>query len=575
MEIDHYVEKVGCRMKLKQLERFIDPIILERAEEYRKNGHILSIEETSPTVYYAQVQGSELYNVSIEFSKSDNVSFTDCECLYEDTPICKHIAAVLLEIREPTSNEVKAAPKTPKSKSAKLTDHLFKLGKDELIALLIHLSKEIEGVEQELSLKFVDADHNEGLRQYKKIIRDSIKKHSDRHGFVTYRNVFYAISGAEKIMEKAEEASEKGSHLRTVEICFCIMHEMGELMQTCDDSDGYVGAMIQDCLRLIHHTGSQLERIVAKDRSVIFQLLLKEALHPSLEGWNEWQLSLLESAIYLITSAAERKMWDQLLESMEKGDSSYSQYFSEQAAGLRYNVIQKLDGEALALNFLHDNLHIEAFRQWAIEAAMKSERFDQALQLAEQGEHQDAAKPGLVVKWKKLRYEIYELTGQVGLQIKLAEEFVIEGEYSYYARLKGLYGKDDWAAAYERILDRLDTTRRKNWNADYLYTRVLVEEKETKRLLDYVQKQESTVVEYYPHLVGEHAEEVFVIFHQFIMNQTARSSNRKEYQKVCEVIRHLIKAGGEAHAKEIIEQLGLAYPNRRALIDELQKIKLP
>lgn len=411
------------------------------------------------------------------------------------------------------------------------------------------------------------------------MIRSSIKQNSDRHGFVAYRNVPGAVVGAEKVMLKAEEALEKEHHLRSVEICFCVMHEMGDLLQACDDSGGIVGGLIQECLDAVHHSVSQLESISVSDRQDMFHLLLKEATHPSLEGWGEWQLSLLEGAAYLIASPAQRAMWENLLNGMEnheKSTSSYSSYFSEHAAQLRYQVIQTFDGDSEALKFLQDHLDMTAFRKIAIEDAIKNLHFDKALLLAEQGEHKDAINghPGLVNQWKHYRYEIYGQTRQVRLQIKLAEEFTLEGDYKYYLRLKELYSKDEWAVVFERLLEKLEHDYYRNWRTDSLYTRVLIEEKETRRLLEYVRNNKRTVVDYYTHLVGEYAEEVFLFFVEIILEETAQSSNRKQYQKVCGMIRHLIKAVGEVHATKVIDQLRLAYPNRPALIDELQKIKV-
>jgi hypothetical protein len=411
------------------------------------------------------------------------------------------------------------------------------------------------------------------------MIRSSIKQYSDRHGFVAYRNVPSAVAGAEKVMLKAEEVLEKGHRLRSVEIYFCIMHEMGDLLQACDDSGGIVGGLIQECLDAVHHSVSELESISVSDRQDIFHLLLKEATHPSLDGWSEWQLSLMESAAYLIASPAQRAMWENLLNGMEnheKSTSSFSSYFSEHAAQLRYQVIRTLDGDSEALKFLQDHLDFTTFRKIAIEDAIKNLHFDQALQLAEHGEHKDAINghPGLVNQWKQYRYEIYKQTRQVELQIKLAEEFTLQGDYEYYLRLKELYSKDEWAVIFESLLEKLEHNADRNWRTVSLYTRVLIEEKVTRRLLEYVRNNKRTVVNYYTHLVGEYAEEVFLFFVEIISEATAQSSNRKEYQKVCGMIRHLIKAGGEVHAKKVIEQLRLAYPNRPALIDELQKISV-
>ncbi|GIP34220.1 SWIM zinc finger domain-containing protein [Paenibacillus sp. J2TS4] len=564
-------------MKLNQIRNWIHPVILERGEAYRANGHILSVSEVEPQVYRAVVEGSDPYEVEIELSSQGEVIHTFCDCPYDQGPICKHVTAVLLEISDEFSPIGKAKPSSRRKSAHKsIKDHLTSLSKDELIRLLIRFSNEIEDVKQALELQFMEASPKESLQLFKKVIRSTIKQNSDRYGFVAYRNVPSAVTGAEKIMEKAEEVRESGDYPRAVEISFCVMHEMGDLLQACDDSSGIVGGLIEECLDFVHSASVQLENSSSTDRSILFQLVLKEALHPSLEGWNEWQLSLLESAVYLMATLEEKEKWSQLVEGLEARESSHSSYFFENAAQLRYRVIDKFEGGREAQRYLHEHLDITAFRKIAIEDAIKNQEFDHALELAEQGERKDAREGyrGLVDQWKKYRYDIYKLTHQVVPQIKLAEEFAVAGDYQYYLSLKELYSEDEWPSAYKDFLDKLEANSDMNWNVASLYTRVLIEEGETARLMDYVRKHNRAVLEFYPHLVDKFAEEVFLVFTQIISEDIAQSANRKSYRKACGTIRVLIKAGGAAHARKIVERLREAYPNRPALLDELQKIKL-
>ncbi|NGP60794.1 SWIM zinc finger family protein [Paenibacillus thiaminolyticus] len=566
-------------MKLTEIENTIDPIVLERGEAYWENGHIVAFREAKPRVYRAEVEGAVFYNVEIKLSSRGEVVHSFCDCPYDKGPICKHVVAVLLAIRHASQKKKAESDSEGKTATKKnMADHLFKLSKDELVELLVHFSNEITEVEQALSLKFMDAGHKESLNHFKKMIRSSIKQNSDRSGFVAYRKVAGAVTGAENILQKAEEALDSGNYVRAAEINFCIMHEMGDLLQMCDDSGGIVGGLIQECLHNINRISVQLENSSSKDRAVLFQRVLKEVLHPNTMGWNEWQLSLLESASYLMETCAEKDLWSELiakLEAHEKSQSFSGTFFTEHAAILRYQVIQKFEGDSVALQFLQDHLDNPHFRKMAIEDAIKRQEFDRALELAEQGEQQDAEKGyhGLVKQWEEYRFEIYGHTRQVDLQKKLAEESAVLGDYHYYLMLKELYSRDEWEEAYERLLAKLEDEYNRNWRTESLYTRVLVEEKETEKLLNYVRKNKRTVLDYYPHLISKYAEEVFVLFTQTILEEIAHASNRNQYQKGCRMIRDLIKAGGAVHAEKVIEQLCTTYPNRPALIDELRKIK--
>ncbi len=576
-------------MKLSQLSSRIDPVIFKRGEDYRDEGYVLSLEEIEPLQYVAEVEGSELYNVVIHLNSKDDVVYIDCDCPYDFGPVCKHAVAVLLEIKEiSTSRESIAigiedqtisASKSKSDKKQTLAQQLTALDKDELVALLVQFSKDIKEVKQALILRFTDADSKGSLQQYTKIIRTSIKQSSDRSGFVSYRDVYKAVDGAEKVMVKANETLIKNRYLHAFEIYFCIIHEMSALLQYCDDSDGVVGGLIQNALDIMYDAVDELEHIPDQDRLLMFRLLLSEAADPSLHGWSEWQLSLYASASCLITTDAERELWNKQLDHMEnyiKQHSSYSSFFSEQAAILRYNVIQTLEGSDQAGNFVEEHLNVTEFRKLAIEDAIKRLDYDKALQLAEEGEQKDAERgyPGLVMKWKKCRYQVYEYTHQVKLQKQLAEEFLLDGEYEYYAYLKELNSKEEWEDVYEDLLNRIESRAEQRWGVEFLYKQILIEENEMSRLLKYIRNHTHLVVDYYTYLVKDYAEETFQLFKDLIMRDAAHAAKRNQYKKVCGIIRHLIKAGGRVEAEGLVMKLKMTYSSRPAFIDELEQLKL-
>ena len=109
------------------------PLILERATDYWESGRASSVQEIAPQLYHARVAGSDddYYDVDIRLGKdahgentneantddqattssnTDHESTTDdnsiriqsaaCTCPYQRTPYCKHIGAVLYELRK-------------------------------------------------------------------------------------------------------------------------------------------------------------------------------------------------------------------------------------------------------------------------------------------------------------------------------------------------------------------------------------------------------------------------------------------------------------------------------------------
>ena len=105
-----------------------------------------------------------------------------------------------------------------------------------------------------------------------------------------------------------------------------------------------------------------------------------------------------------------------------------------------------------------------------------------------------------------------------------------------------------------------------------VYTRILIEEEEKRKLLEYVKEDPLTVENYYKYLIPEFKEEVFTLFLQLIEQAAARADNRKKYQGVCAIIRNLKKAGGKKQVLEIKKMLLIQYAKRPAFMDELLRV---
>ncbi|MGG1552979.1 SWIM zinc finger family protein [Paenibacillus ferrarius] len=566
-------------MKLSRLEAEIAPVILERGEAYREEGRIQYLEEESPGVYEAEVDGSDDYYIEIHLESTDEVVFTSCDCPF-DGPICKHVAAVLLELREELAYAADRRVSEPEPAfGVNLPDALAKLSKEELIDLLLQFSSDMEEVKQRLKLKFQDAGSNSAMGQYQKIIRSSIKKHADGHGFVSYRQVNGAVEGAELVLGKAEEELEAGRLLSAVIISLCVLEEMLELLQACDDSDGTVGNVIEASLEMIEQAAEQPDIGTYVERGALFAKLLEASSFAELDGWSEWRIPLLQAGRALIQTPEERAAWDNqlaLLEERERRDSSYSSYWSETAAQLRHDVIRQWDGEEAASSYMQSLLHMSVFRKKAIEQALAKQQWDAAMKLIEEGEITDtkAGYPGLVDKWRKFRYQLYQLTHQIDEQRKLAEEFALSGEYDFYTDLLKLYTEEEWPAVNERILTVLGQPKARSWMEDALYLRLLKEQRDTKRLLAYVRENPSRLAELSSYLLEEHKADVHQLFTEYIEREAMQASNRSAYRRVCDTIRQLVKADGSEKALAIVVKLRMMYPKRSAFLDELRQVKL-
>ncbi|MDC7227598.1 MAG: type I-E CRISPR-associated endonuclease Cas1e [Spirochaetales bacterium] len=90
---------------LSNLKDDIPPQVFKRGVDLFENGKIKTLEKNEHD-WFAVVEGSKDYYVQIELD-GEFIKYTDCECPYEQGPLCKHRVAVLLAIEAQLENDSK------------------------------------------------------------------------------------------------------------------------------------------------------------------------------------------------------------------------------------------------------------------------------------------------------------------------------------------------------------------------------------------------------------------------------------------------------------------------------------
>jgi len=172
--------------------------------------------------------------------------------------------------------------------------------------------------------------------------------YADQYGFITWRSVADAVTGAELAAEKAREAADNADWVGAVRINLCILEEMVDMLQVADDSDGTVGYVIEECLQHIRELTLESDRFHETDCETLFRLLLEASKQSRFEGWTDWQLALLANSSQLAVTVDLRKDWDDDVSRMisgKKGDNWSHNYFAERVALMRYHLIRTYENE--------------------------------------------------------------------------------------------------------------------------------------------------------------------------------------------------------------------------------------
>lgn len=117
--------------------------------------------------------------------------------------------------------------------------------------MLLMLAEDFDSVEDRIRLLLATGDGEREPDECRRLIRSYIDAHSDRNGFVSRWDAGDAVEGAHMVIDKALAVVEDGAWPYGLEMLLLVIEEMIELLQSADDSDGDIGAVIKRSLESI------------------------------------------------------------------------------------------------------------------------------------------------------------------------------------------------------------------------------------------------------------------------------------------------------------------------------------
>ncbi|BFT68838.1 SWIM zinc finger domain-containing protein [Paenibacillus sp. P36] len=575
-------------MHILSFEDQISRVIINHGYNYYMDDLVSTIEEINENLFAATVEGSDDYNVVIALKEDGEIHSHHCTCPFEG-PVCKHQVAVFYELRAEWEENMFDGKESQvettfsnKSKESAVNDGkdtkvkrdirsiLAEQSKEDLVEFILLMIQEDQDVAKQVRLHFERGDVKTELSTCYELIRSHIKKHVDRHGFIAYGKVSQAIRGGELVLERAINDWRADDPLSAIHFCFCVMHEMIDLLQGADDSDGAIGELIEDSLETA--TRLDLDAMTPDKQAEIFRVLLAEAMASRYDEWSDWRHSLLDACAELSQTRELCEALKQAITQLElrtvHSDYEWSANHEREAlARLRYKLLDEAEKEA----FLLAQLDKPSFREEAIRQAIEAQRYDDAIRLAEQGELSDQERglPGLVTKWKMLRYEACAAASYTEQMRELAFDLTVDGDYTYYLELKQLYSEASWQEVYERLMQQMG---QKDYNFNNVYIRIMQDTNDHARLLKYVQGRPYEIVDYYADLAKHYPDEMRQLFRGYIELRASNANNRSQYKHVAKLLVTYKQACGPDHAEALHRQFLSGYVRRTAFCEELRKI---
>lgn len=560
-------------INLKSFEHNIRRVIVERGIDYYERDAVSEVNTTDHRTFDLTVEGMDSYQVTVEINEKQTIVFSDCECPYDQGPVCKHEVAAYYTIRDLISDEEEIATLQFGEESFSLIQKLQSLSKDELIHELLQKAKENKGFYNQLE-EIINKDHSHTmtLNDMKETVKLIIDSYVGQKGYIDYNQTFDV---AEEFHDLLREIQMFHDPLLAAESVLFILDQTISSYHFADDSAGVIGQVVTEALELLYKISEKTVQENHSQKADVFVALIEKSKEEVFEGWEEWRNEVLWCCVpfteYDVYREEFVKRINQLVEEQKSEYEEFEMYKKQELLLLVYEVYQRYEGEEKALELALEYKEYNAFRKKVIEHFIETKEYEEALHLIIESEKKDQEFRGKVVEWKKMHFEVAEALQDIKSQKQLVEELVIAGEFDYYHKLKAIYG-NDFLEIYKELKKKLkEQVGITTFGSVYL--KVLEYEKDTAELLQVVKEYPHLIESYSDILLPKHKNDVARVYKKFIYEEVKKASTRREYKKVCQKIQDFKKVGGDKDAYPLILDLKEENSHRPAFLDELSKVE--
>lgn len=576
------------KISINEFEQHIDEDILKRGLQYFKKGYVTAVDEMSPGNYEATVEGSETYTIRMEIHNG-MINSSYCDCPYDWGPFCKHEVAVMfylqqdeLQLEVKTTQKKKAAQANPllKEKKKKMTvqdklnEILNTLSHEELKGFVGECCDKDRKFREAFLLRYVHLIEPVTQAAYNKQIRSIVSSYSGRYGYLDWSAARQVGKEIVELSQLGHKAIDGENYREAMYIGCAILEEMTKAINHGDDSNGDLGNCIRESINLIVSVSDTCTD--PKITGELFDYCTKAYLDNTFKGW-DWHNDLLSIAVSLMQTGQQKEKIRQIVSNISpKKDSWDFEY--DHLMLVKGEFIRKTEGEKGVREFMESHIQQTEFRQKLIDAAIKEQDYPRALELCEAGIVQDQKdKPGLATRWRTLMLQVYQQQNNPHKIIEMARFLFLDGGNSMFPKqlydiIKTHVLPDEWNPFFEKLV--VDKIKSDRWVRFHAIADMYIWEERWEDLMSLLMKNAdldhiSSVEKY---LAKDYAPQLVELYYQSIEKFLENSVGRSHYQTACRYIHRMIKLGGRDEVDILVKELRQKYPQRRALMEELNKL---
>lgn len=530
-------------MNIKDFENEFEKIILQRGHAYYKDGAVLSIERSEyDGEYSAEVEGSEIYNVSVDMDDSGQIDHVDCDCPYE-YGYCKHIAAVLYYLRDMNQKDTK-----PVMNKESLSSLIGKCSREQLVKIILDHSEEDHSFRDYLKMLLSECgDINKYISDFKRIAKQYFSENCD---------IDKMFKAADILIQKAENQNEPTEIIKACTSIISIFEEQSEESYIYDEESWEFNSELDICSDKIKNA---VKAVIESENKE----LIAEIWPTIINAWTGDDDYSGDDRIFpaLMQFAAIPEYRQKLEEKLICMRNNSSEYEIGSIDKKRFRIIESYGSEAEADKFIYDHIDDADFRSMAIDNAISAKDYAKAEQLALEGEATYSNCWGLVDGWMRKRHDIYVLNGDRQKLEDICRRLILRGGSEFYNEWKACFSESD---IHNKIAELLNT------NPNHSYEYIVVLENMTDKIYSLCCDRPDKITEYFLKLKGtEFEEKGIALYEKYLRSYIENSSKRSAYQSFCWKLKKFAKDCGRRKAQTLADDLRSEYYRRPAFLDEL------
>lgn len=555
----YYIYIIIIKKKVKIIMRWKNLFasrILDRGYCYYEDDYIESFTYNNGEIQ-ASVLGSDEYDVVIEI-ENDKITYMECTCPYaENGSKCKHMAAVLYKFEcedESTFDQI-----------VNINEFVNRLSEQEVRNILIGILDKDKKLYQESVLKIKQMNNEFTLADYKikidSIILANFKIYSYEYDDYydnydkSYDDFVNAVNG---FLNSDMPVLLK--HERYWDICKVIEYLIKEISSLNVEIDMEYDEIYDECLHFLSYV---IERTGEEYKAKLETMIVNLA-----EDLDDDSVEYLKECILHLTMKKEEYFKlknDKINLLIENGNLNDGYVSYELNNLLNYAKQNKFEAELEQLFEKYWGNHL--IKQAYIDRCIENNKLDEAVKIIKENiEFFD--KRDMSYKLK----EIYKTqNNKEGYEKQLFEIFYVHNFASenIFEEIKLLYSQDEWIKIRENIFIKL-----KNYNNLHKF---LYREKQYDKLIEWIQSHENLHVMpiYAEHLKHLYPQEVLQYYHRKVIFKAQISNCRDHYAQIATHLNFMLSIEGSYElVKSILESFRITYKRKKAMMDELNKVRL-